>query len=68
MIKNPAFKGKWTAPLIDNPDYKGEWEQKKKPNPDFYTVEYPAKAWKIGAIGIEIWTMFEYPFSSFPGL
>lgn len=21
-IPNPAYKGKWTAPLIDNPDYK----------------------------------------------
>jgi hypothetical protein len=23
---NPAFKGKWYAPLIDNPLYKGIWK------------------------------------------
>ena len=29
MKKNPEFKGKWKAPLIDNPDYKGPWSPRK---------------------------------------
>lgn len=25
MKPNPAYKGKWSAPLIDNPDYKARF-------------------------------------------
>jgi hypothetical protein len=33
---NPAYKGKWYAPMIDNPAYKGEWAPSKIPNPGFF--------------------------------
>ncbi len=25
MKRNPEYKGKWSAPLVDNPAYKGVW-------------------------------------------
>ena len=28
MIDNPAYKGKWSAPLIDNPNYKVKYDTK----------------------------------------
>ena len=56
MKNNPAFKGKWSAPLIDNPSYSGIWEAKKIPNPNYYEATRPTFE-KIGRIGIEIWSM-----------
>ena len=47
MIKNPAYKGKWTAPLIDNPDYKGVWAPKKIPNPNYFEDKSPSDFNKI---------------------
>lgn len=56
--KNPGYKGEWYPPMIDNPDYKGPWAPRKIPNPYFYVDNEPLKAiGKIGAVGIEIWTM-----------
>eukprot|EP00803_Ostreobium_quekettii_P003417 evm.model.scf_125.9 EVM.evm.TU.scf_125.9 scf_125:127517-133743(+) len=58
MIKNPEYKGEWRAPKIDNPDYKGPWSPRKIPNPHFYEDAEPLKnIGKIGAVGVEIWTM-----------
>jgi calnexin len=57
MIKNPAYKGKWTAPYIDNPAYKGVWAPRKIKNPDFFEDKTPANLEPMGAIGFEIWTM-----------
>jgi len=57
MIKNPAYKGKWTAPYIDNPAYKGVWAPRKIPNPDYFEDKTPANFEPMGAIGFEIWTM-----------
>jgi len=57
MIKNPAYKGKWTAPYIDNPAYKGVWAPRKIKNPDYFEDKTPAKFEPMGAIGFEIWTM-----------
>jgi calnexin len=55
---NPEYKGKWYAPMIDNPKYKGEWKPKQIPNPKYYLDETPmANVGKIGAVGLEIWTM-----------
>jgi len=56
---NPAYKGKWSAPMIDNPEYKGVWAPKKIANPDYYEDLHPANLNKIGGVGIEIWTMTE---------
>ncbi|CAN6821629.1 unnamed protein product [Brassica oleracea var. botrytis] len=33
MKRNPAYKGKWSAPLIDNPAYKGIWNASDIPKP-----------------------------------
>lgn len=57
MKSNPAYKGKWTAPMIDNPAYKGEWAPRKIKNPDFFEDKHPANLEPMGAIGFEIWTM-----------
>ena len=55
---NPEYKGKWYPPMIDNPAYKGEWEPKQIPNPKYYEDKTPlANIGKIGAVGVEIWTM-----------
>ncbi|CAK7336002.1 unnamed protein product [Dovyalis caffra] len=56
MKKNPAYKGKWHAPLIDNPNYKGVWKPQEIQNPDYFELEKPDFE-PIAAIGIEIWTM-----------
>uniref|UniRef100_A0A9I9CIM6 Calreticulin n=1 Tax=Cucumis melo TaxID=3656 RepID=A0A9I9CIM6_CUCME len=40
-IKNPNYKGKWKAPLIDNPDFKDD--------PELYV--FP----KLKYVGIELW-------------
>jgi len=56
-IPNPSYKGKWSPPLIDNPDYIGPWAPKKIPNPYFFVDNHPHNLEKMGAIGIEIWTM-----------
>jgi hypothetical protein len=43
---NPAYKGKWYAPMIDNPDYKGPWSPRKIPNPDYFEDLTPVKSLK----------------------
>lgn len=43
---NPAYKGKWYAPMIDNPEYKGEWAPRKIDNPDFFEDLSPVKSLK----------------------
>jgi len=43
MKANPAFKGKWYAPMIDNPEYKGEWAPRKIPNPGYFEDNEPVK-------------------------
>jgi len=55
--RNPDYKGKWKVPMVDNPDYKGVWAAKKIDNPDYFEDDHPADFTKIGAIGIELWTM-----------
>jgi len=57
MIKNPEYKGKWTAPMIDNPEYKGVWKAARIPNPNYFTDSSPSKFEKMGGIGFELWTM-----------
>ncbi|CAZ84531.1 unnamed protein product [Tuber melanosporum] len=54
---NPAYKGKWSAPMIDNPDYKGPWAPRKIPNPDYFEDKTPSNFEPMGAIGFELWTM-----------
>ena len=57
---NPAYKGKWYAPMIDNPAYKGEWAPRKIPNPAYFEDLTPVKSLvPIGGVGIELWTMTE---------
>lgn len=48
--QNPAYKGKWSAPLIDNPKYKGPWKARDIPNPDYVKDEAPLA--HIGKVGI----------------
>ena len=43
---NPAYKGKWYAPMVDNPAYKGEWAPRKIANPDFFEDLAPVKSLK----------------------
>ena len=43
---NPAYKGKWYAPMIDNPAYKGEWAPRKIPNPNYFEDLTPVKSLK----------------------
>jgi calnexin len=50
MKKNPAYKGKWTAPFIDNPAYKGVWAPQKIANPDYFEDKTPANFEPIGAV------------------
>lgn len=40
---NPAYKGKWYAPMIDNPAYKGEWAPRKISNPSYFEDVEPVK-------------------------
>jgi len=42
-MANPAYKGRWSAPLIDNPAYKGAWHPPKVPNPDYFEDKEPHK-------------------------
>jgi hypothetical protein len=44
MKPNPAYRGKWYAPMIDNPDYKGEWAPRSIPNPNFFEDNDPIKS------------------------
>ena len=46
--QNPAYKGKWSAPMIDNPAYKGVWKPREIPNPDH--VKDPAPLTNIGKV------------------
>ena len=39
--QNPAYKGKWSAPMIDNPAYKGVWAPRDIPNPDYVKDDTP---------------------------
>ena len=48
--QNPAYKGKWSAPMIDNPAYKGVWAPRNIPNPDYYQDPTPLK--NIGKVGV----------------
>jgi calnexin len=57
MIRNPAYKGKWSAPLIDNPEYKGVWAPRKIANPNYYEDKTPSNLEPMGAVGFELWTM-----------
>ena len=43
---NPAYKGKWYAPLIDNPAYIGEWAPRTIPNPNYFEDLTPVKSLK----------------------
>ena len=40
-LQNPAYKGKWSAPMVDNPAYKGEWKPRDIPNPDYVKDDAP---------------------------
>ena len=48
-MQNPAYKGKWNAPLIDNPAYKGEWKPRQIPNPEHFVDDAPL--YHIGKVG-----------------
>ncbi|XVE63799.1 hypothetical protein DITRI_Ditri07aG0049300 [Diplodiscus trichospermus] len=41
MKRNLAYKGKWSASLIDNPNYKGIWKPRDIPNPNYFELEKP---------------------------
>lgn len=43
--------------MIDNPAYIGAWSRKMIANPNYFLDEHPSNFNKIGAIGIELWTM-----------
>lgn len=45
-IKNPNFKGKWKAPLIDNPKFTDD--------PDLYV--FP----NLKYVGIELWQVISF--------
>lgn len=62
--------GPWEAPLVSNPEYKGRWKPRKIPNPAYKgpwerpeiinrlwneKVERETAAYRVGAVGIEIW-------------
>lgn len=47
MKKNPAYKGKWYAPMIDNPAYKGVWSPRKISNPDYFEDNHPSNFEKM---------------------
>jgi hypothetical protein len=59
MKKNPVYKGKWSAPMIDNPEYIGEWSPKKISNPNYFVDETPCNLPAIGGVAVEIWTMMD---------
>lgn len=56
MKPNPAYRGKWYAPMIDNPDYKGEWAPRKIPNPNYFEDSDPVKSLE------KIVSRFAFPF------
>jgi len=56
MKANPAYKGKWSAPMIKHPGYKGVWAPKRIENPAYYEVTNPVQDLApIGAVAIEVW-------------
>ncbi|EZA54227.1 Calnexin [Ooceraea biroi] len=57
MKKNPRYKGKWLAPLVNNPNYKGKWKPKLIHNPDYFNDEHPFRMLPIAAVGFELWSM-----------
>ncbi|XP_011871411.1 PREDICTED: calnexin isoform X2 [Vollenhovia emeryi] len=57
MKKNPRYKGKWLAPLVNNPNYKGKWKPRLIHNPDFFNDEHPFRMLPISAVGFELWSM-----------
>ncbi|KAG7212568.1 hypothetical protein KM043_012868 [Ampulex compressa] len=57
MKKNPRYKGRWKAPLINNPNYKGKWKPKLIHNPHYFNDEHPFLMQPIHAIGFELWSM-----------
>ncbi|XP_011137857.1 calnexin isoform X2 [Harpegnathos saltator] len=57
MKKNPRYKGKWLAPLINNPNYKGKWKPRLIHNPDYFNDEHPFEMLPISAVGFELWSM-----------
>ena len=50
MKKNPEYKGKWSAPMIDNPAYKGIWKPRKIANPAYFEDKTPANFEPMGAV------------------
>ena len=42
--RNPDYKGKWSAPMIDNPAYKGVWAPRQIPNPNYFEDLTPVKS------------------------
>lgn len=50
MKKNPDYKGKWSAPLIDNPAYKGPWAPRKIANPAYFEDKKPANFEPMGGV------------------
>ncbi|XP_032671410.1 calnexin-like isoform X2 [Odontomachus brunneus] len=57
MKKNPRYKGKWLAPLINNPNYKGKWKPRLIHNPEYFNDEHPFEMLAISGIGFELWSM-----------
>lgn len=58
LVPNPAYRGKWSAPLVDNPAYKGAWAPRQIPNPAYHVDDAPlAHVGAVGGVAIEIWTM-----------
>merc|ERR1719318_482986 len=57
MIDNPAYKGKWFAPMIANPGYQGKWKPAMIPNPDFFEDKEPFKMTPVSGVGLELWSM-----------
>lgn len=54
-IKNPKYIGPWTPTIIYNKNYKGPWIQKQILNPNIPELKF--EDYKIGGIGIDIWTV-----------
>ena len=52
MKRNPEYKGKWSAPLIDNPAYKGPWAPRKIANPAYFEDKTPANLEPMGAVSL----------------
>lgn len=54
MKKNPDYKGKWSAPLIDNPAYKGPWAPRKIANPAYFEDKTPSNFEPMGAVSVPL--------------